>query len=195
QAAERLTELRTTAARKLARAVSAELAPLKLEKAKFRIAVRPRAEAGPTGRDDIAFEVETNAGAGFGALDKIASGGEMARFALAVSVCLADVSPAGTLVFDEADMGVGGAVAAAIGERLAAIGKRKQVLAITHSPQVAASAAKQLRVSKAEAGGETVTSVDALTQKARREEIARMLAGASVTKEARAAADRLLAGA
>ncbi len=195
ETAGRLTELRTVAAKKLAKAVSAELAPLKLEKAKFRIAVKPRAEAGPTGKDDVAFEVETNAGAGFGALDRIASGGEMARFALAVSVCLADVSPAGTLVFDEADMGVGGAVAAAIGERLAIIGKRKQVLAITHSPQVAASAAKQLRVSKAEAGGETVTSVDALTQKARREEIARMLAGASVTKEARAAADRLLAGA
>ena len=194
-AAERLTELRTAASKKLTRAVSAELAPLKLEKAKFRIAVRPRAEAGPTGRDDVAFEVETNAGAGFGSLDKIASGGEMARFALAVSVCLADVSPAGTLVFDEADMGVGGAVAAAIGERLATIGKRKQVLAITHSPQVAASAVRQLRVSKAEAGGETVTSVDALTQTARREEIARMLAGASVTREARAAADRLLAGA
>ena len=195
ETAGRLTELRTVAAKKLAKAVSAELAPLKLEKAKFRIAVKPRAEAGPTGKDDVAFEVETNAGAGFGALDRIASGGEMARFALAVSVCLADVSPAGTLVFDEADMGVGGAVAAAIGERLAIIGKRKQVLAITHSPQVAASAAKQLRVSKAEAGGETVTSVDTLTQKARREEIARMLAGASVTKEARAAADRLLAGA
>jgi len=194
-AAERLTELRTAASKKLTRAVSAELAPLKLEKAKFRIAVRPRTEAGPTGRDDVAFEVETNAGAGFGSLDKIASGGEMARFALAVSVCLADVSPAGTLVFDEADMGVGGAVAAAIGERLATIGKRKQVLAITHSPQVAASAVRQLRVSKSEAGGETVTSVDALTQTARREEIARMLAGASVTREARAAADRLLAGA
>lgn len=192
--AGRLTDLRTAAAKKLAKAVSVELGPLKLEKAKFRIAVRPRVEAGPSGRDDVVFEVETNAGAGFGSLDKIASGGEMARFALAVSVCLADVSPAGTLVFDEADMGVGGAVAAAIGERLAAIGKRKQVLAITHSPQVAASAARQLRVSKAEAGGETVTSVDALTQKARREEIARMLAGASVTKEARAAADRLLAG-
>lgn len=194
EAATRLTDLRTAAAKKLAKAVSVELGPLKLEKAKFRIAVRPRAEPGPGGRDDVVFEVETNAGAGFGSLDKIASGGEMARFALAVSVCLADVSPAGTLVFDEADMGVGGAVAAAIGERLAAIGKRKQVLAITHSPQVAASAVRQLRVSKAEAGGETVTSVDALTQKARREEIARMLAGASVTREARAAADRLLAG-
>jgi DNA repair protein RecN (Recombination protein N) len=193
-AADRLTALRVGAAKKLAKAVMAELPPLKLEKAKFRIAVKPRAEAGANGRDDVAFEVETNPGAGFGALDRIASGGEMARFALAVSVCLADVSPAGTLVFDEADMGVGGAVAAAIGERLATIGRHKQVLAITHSPQVAASASQQLRVSKAEAGGETVTSIDPLTRAARREEIARMLAGASVTREARAAAERLLAG-
>ncbi len=193
-AAGRLTARREAAAKKLARAVSVELAPLKLDKAKFRIAVGPR-EPGPNGCDDIAFEVETNPGAGFGALDRIASGGEMARFALAVSVCLADASPAGTLVFDEADMGVGGAVAAAIGERLAIIGQRQQVVAITHSPQVAAAATKQLRVSKAETAGETVTSVDMLSQKARREEIARMLAGASVTREARAAASRLLAGA
>lgn len=194
-AAMRLTEKRTTAARKLAKAVQGELAPLKLEKARFRIAVAPRAEPGPAGRDDIVFEVETNPGAGFGPLSKIASGGEMARFALAVSVCLADASPAGVLVFDEADMGVGGAVAAAIGERLAVIGKRKQVLAITHSPQVAAAAARQLRVTKAEDGGQIVTSVDVLSQKARREEIARMLSGTNVTREARAAADRLLAGA
>jgi len=194
-AAARLTDRRLAAAKKLARGVSAELPPLKLEKAKFRIAVTARAEPGPAGCDDIAFEVETNPGAGFGALDRIASGGEMARFALAVSVCLADVSPAGTLVFDEADMGVGGAVAAAIGERLAMIGKRQQVVAITHSPQVAAAATRQLRVSKAEAAGETVTSVDMLSAKARKEEIARMLAGASITREARAAASRLLAGA
>lgn len=194
-AAMRLTGKRMAAARKLAKAVQGELAPLKLDKATFRIVVTPRAEAGPAGRDDVVFEVETNPGAGFGPLSRIASGGEMARFALAVSVCLADASPAGTLVFDEADMGVGGAVAAAIGERLAAIGRRKQVLAITHSPQVAAAAARQLRVSKAEDAGEVVTSVDVLSQGGRREEIARMLAGASVTREARAAADRLLAGA
>lgn len=191
----RLTAKREAAAKKLAKAVSAELAPLKLEKAKFRVSVYPRAEPGPAGRDDVAFEVETNAGAGFGSLDKIASGGETARFALAVSVCLAGSSPAGTLVFDEADMGVGGAVAAAIGERLARLGKDKQVLAITHSPQVAAAAARQLKVSKAETAGETTTSIDMLGAKARKEEIARMLAGASVTKEARAAAGRLLAGA
>jgi DNA repair protein RecN (Recombination protein N) len=190
----KLTAKRVAAAKKLARAVADELQPLKLDKAKFRVSVAPRDEGGPFGRDEVAFEVETNAGAGFGPLNRIASGGEMARFALAVSVCLAG-SSAGTLVFDEADMGVGGAVAAAIGERLARLGRDRQVLAITHSPQVAAAAKRQLKVSKADADGETVASVDALTQKARKEEIARMLAGASVTKEARAAAGRLLAGA
>ncbi len=192
--AMQLTAKREVAAKKLAKAVAGELGPLKLEKAKFRVAVTPKAEPGPTGRDEIAFEIETNAGAGFGPLDRIASGGETARFALAVSVCLAGSSPAGTLVFDEADMGVGGAVAAAIGERLALLGRDKQVLAITHSPQVAAAASRQLKVSKADAGGETVTSVDMLGARARKEEIARMLAGASVTREARAAAGRLLAG-
>jgi DNA repair protein RecN (Recombination protein N) len=191
--AARLTAKRQAAASKLAKAVSGELGPLKLGKAKFRVVVAPR-EAGPQGRDEVVFEIETNAGAGFGPLNRIASGGEMARFALAVSVCLAGSSPAGTLVFDEADMGVGGAVAAAIGERLARLGKDRQVLAITHSPQVAAAASRQLKVSKADAGGETLASVDMLTTKARKEEIARMLAGASVTKEARAAAGRLLAG-
>jgi DNA repair protein RecN (Recombination protein N) len=193
--AARLTERRDAAAKRLAAAVAGELGPLKLEKARFRVAVSVRPEAGPLGRDDVAFEVETNAGAGFGALNRIASGGEMVRFALAVSVVLAGVSPAVTLVFDEVDAGVGGAVAAAVGERLSRLAERRQVVAITHSPQVAAAAGRQLRVSKAEAGGETVTSVDALTEKARKEEIARMLAGASVTKEARAAAGRLLAGA
>ena len=192
--ADRLTAKREAAAKKLAKAVAGELAPLKLEKARFRVTVTPREEGGPAGRDEVAFEIETVAGAGYGALNRIASGGEMARFALAVSVCLAGASPAGTLVFDEADMGVGGAVAAAIGERLARLGENRQVLAITHSPQVAAAAARQLKVSKAEADGETVASVDMLTSKARKEEIARMLAGASVTKEARAAAGRLLAG-
>jgi DNA repair protein RecN (Recombination protein N) len=191
----KLTSKREAAAKKLAKAVAGELGPLKLDRAKFRVSVAPRDEGGPFGRNEVAFEIETNAGAGFGPLNRIASGGEMARFALAVSVCLAGSSSAGTLVFDEADMGVGGAVAAAIGERLARLGRDRQVLAITHSPQVAAAATRQLKVSKADADGETVASVDALTQKARKEEIARMLAGASVTKEARAAAGRLLAGA
>lgn len=194
-AAARLTAKRQAAAKKLARAVGEELEPLKLGKAKFRVAVTPRAEAGPTGQDDVAFEIETNPGAGFGPLARIASGGEMARFALAVSVCLAGASPAPTLVFDEADMGVGGAVAAAIGERLSRLGQARQVLAITHSPQVAAAAARQLRVSKAVSEGGVITSIDPLGRKERQEEIARMLAGASVTREARAAAGRLLAGA
>ncbi len=194
-AAEKLTARRQAAARKLAKAVGEELEPLKLGKAKFRISVTPRSEPGPSGCDDVAFEVETNPGAGFGPLARIASGGETARFALAVSVCLAGASTAPTLVFDEADMGVGGAVAAAIGERLARLGQTRQVLAITHSPQVAAAASRQLRVSKAISEGRTVTSIEPLDRKARREEIARMLAGASVTREARAAAGRLLAGA
>jgi DNA repair protein RecN (Recombination protein N) len=195
EAAGKLTARRTAAAKKLAKAVAEELTPLKLEKAKFRVAVTARAEAGPMGRDEVAFEVETNADAGFGALNRIASGGEVARFALALSVALAGASPCGTLMFDEADMGVGGAVAAAVGERLAKLARDRQVLAITHSPQVAAAATRQLRVSKAEADGEVVASVDTLAGRARKEEIARMLAGASVTKEARAAAGRLLAGA
>jgi DNA repair protein RecN (Recombination protein N) len=193
-ASGKLTAKREAAAKELAKAVAHELAPLKLEKAKFRVAVAPR-EPGPQGRDEIAFEIETNPGAGFGPLNRIASGGEMARFALAISVVLAGSSSCGTLVFDEADMGVGGAVAAAVGERLARLGKDRQVLAITHSPQVAAAAARQLRVSKAEAGGEIIASVDMLGRQARKEEIARMLAGANVTREARAAAGRLLAGA
>jgi DNA repair protein RecN (Recombination protein N) len=196
EAAARLSARREAAGKKLARAVAAELAPLKLDKARFRVAIthRAEAEAGPTGLDDVAFEIATNAGADFAPLNRIASGGELARFALAVSVCLAGASPCRTLVFDEADVGVGGAVAAAIGERLSALARDRQVLAITHSPQVAAAATHQWRIAKDEAGGEVATSVDVLAPRARREEIARMLAGASVTREARAAASRLLAG-
>jgi DNA repair protein RecN (Recombination protein N) len=194
--AARLSARREAAGRKLAKTVAAELAPLKLEKARFRVAIshRDEADAGPTGLDDVAFEIATNAGAEFAPLNRIASGGELARFALAISVCLAGASPCRTLVFDEADVGVGGSVAAAIGERLSALARDRQVLAITHSPQVAAAAAHQWRIAKDDAGGEVATSVDVLAPKARREEIARMLAGASVTKEARAAAGRLLAG-
>lgn len=196
QAAAVLSAKREAGGRRLARAVAAELPPLKLERARFRVAItrRDEAEAGPGGLDDIVFEIATNAGADFAPLNRIASGGELARFALAVSVCLVGASPCGTLVFDEADVGVGGAVAAAIGERLSALARDRQVLAITHSPQVAAAATHQWRIVKDEAGGETATSVNVLAPRARREEIARMLAGASVTREARAAATRLLAG-
>lgn len=192
EAAAKLTARREAAAKKLAKAVMAELPPLKLDKARFQVAVSPRAEPGPAGRDDVAFEIATNAGGDFGPLDRIASGGELARVSLAVSVVLAGASAA-TLVFDEADAGVGGAVAAAVGQRLAKLGETRQVLAITHSPQVAAAADRQWRISKAEADGATDTSVEVLKAKARKEEIARMLAGASVTKEARAAAGKLLA--
>jgi DNA repair protein RecN (Recombination protein N) len=139
--------------------VQAELAPLKLEKPGGDQPSR-RGDAGPTA-DDIAFEVATNVGTAFRAMNKVASG-ELARCSLAISVCLAGTSPCGTLVFDEADVGDGGAVAAAVGERLADLGRTRQVLAITHSPQVAAAAGRQLRVAKAEAGGETVTSVEEL---------------------------------
>lgn len=195
-AAARLTARREAAARKLAKSVMAELAVLKLEKARFRAAVtpKPEAEAGPSGLDEIGFEIETVAGAGFAPLARIASGGELARISLALAVCLAGASPVGTMVFDEADVGVGGAVAAAIGERLARLGVDRQVLAITHSPQVAAAAARQWRIARSEAQGGPSASIDRLAPKERREEIARMLSGAKVTREARAAADRLLAG-
>jgi DNA repair protein RecN (Recombination protein N) len=194
-AAEKLSARREAAGRRLAKAVAGELAPLKLGAARFRVQVgrRDLGEAGPMGLDDVAFEIATQPGADFAPLMRIASGGEMARFSLAISVCLAGSSPCGTLVFDEADVGVGGAVAAAIGERLARLGRERQVLAITHSPQVAAAAARHWRIAKREADGEMATSVEILAAKERREEIARMLSGASVTREARAAADRLLA--
>ncbi len=192
-----LSARRNAAGRKLAKAVAGELAALKLERARFRVQVtrRDEAEASAAGLDDVVFEIATNAGADFGPLAKIASGGELARFALAVSVCLAGDAPAGVLVFDEADVGVGGAVAAAIGERLGKLGQTRQVLAITHSPQVAAAASHQWRIAKDDTPDGTTATAAVLAPRARREEIARMLAGANVTREARAAASRLLAGA
>ncbi len=195
-AAGRLTQKRKAGARKLARAVARELVPLKLGKTKFRVAISEQDEtqAGPSGLNEIAFEIATNGAEAFGPLTQIASGGEMARLSLAISVCLARASSSATLVFDEADVGVGGAVAAAVGQRLAKLGLDRQVLAITHSPQVAAAAGQQLRVAKSEARGQIRTSIDVLEPKDRKEEIARMLAGAEVTREARAAAGRLLAG-
>lgn len=196
-AANRLTQKRRAGAKKLEQAVAKEFGPLKLGKTKFRVAISEQglAEAGPSGLNEIAFEIATNGAAEFGPLTRIASGGEMARLSLAISVCLARASSCETLVFDEADVGVGGAVAAAVGERLAKLGEDRQVLAITHSPQVAAAAVQQIRVAKSEARGRVQTSVDVLAPGARKEEIARMLAGAEVTREARAAAGRLLAGA
>lgn len=197
-AAQGLSGKREKSAKALSRAVQAELSPLKLGKAKFRVNIAPLAEAdaGPGGLDDIRFEIETNPGAGFAPLQKIASGGELARFSLALKMCVAHGADAGVLIFDEADVGVGGAVAAAIGERLHFLSGDRQVLAITHSPQVAAAAKSQWRIFKGEGeGGAMETDIDVLGAKDRREEIARMLAGAQVTREARAAANRLLAGA
>jgi DNA repair protein RecN (Recombination protein N) len=190
-----LSKARGRAARDMERSVNAELAPLKLERAEFSVAiVSDPANVAADGIDRIEFHVRTNPGSRAGPLMKVASGGELARFMLALKVALADRGSAPTLVFDEIDSGVGGAVADAIGQRLARLAARAQVLAVTHAPQVAARSTSHFRIAKAAIGkGERVaTSVLALDDKARREEIARMLAGATITEEARAAARRLI---
>ena len=190
-AADRLSKQRREAAVKLDAAVAAELAPLKLDSAKFRTAIVPT-EAGPSGTDRIEFEVSTNPGAPFGPLTRIASGGELSRFILALKVALAEAGSAATMIFDEVDRGVGGAVASAIGERLARLAQQSQVLVVTHSPQVAARAAHHYRIEKSHGDEGTRTSVRKLDAAERREEIARMLSGASITEEARAQAAKLL---
>ncbi|WP_199556174.1 DNA repair protein RecN [Sandaracinobacteroides hominis] len=187
--ARELTAARQAAASKLDAAVNAELPALKLEAARFRTAIQP-APASAVGADQVRFEIATNAGTDFGPLTKIASGGEMSRFTLALKVSLARTGTAGTLIFDEIDRGVGGATANAIGARLARVAESAQVLVVTHSPQVAAAGAHHFRISKA-AGR---TEIFALQPEDRRDEIARMLSGAEVTAEARAQAERLLAG-
>lgn len=194
QAASRLSDLRRNASARLDRAVTAELAPLKLDRAQFRtrLDALPEGDWGPEGAERVQFEVSTNPGAPFGAIGRIASGGELSRFMLALRVALAQVGGAGTLVFDEVDAGVGGATAAAVGERLARLGHEVQVLVVTHSPQVAARGDRHWRVSKSDGDGGALTRVTALDDAARREEIARMLSGARVTEEARAAADSLI---
>jgi DNA repair protein RecN (Recombination protein N) len=197
-AAARLSDLRRKAARKLEKAVAAELPALKLERAAFLVGLDSDPERrGEEGVDEVAFTVRTNPGAEPGPLMKVASGGELARFLLALKVALADRGSAATLVFDEIDTAVGGAVADAIGVRLARLAERVQVLSVTHAPQVAARAGAHLLVAKkaAKGGNAVVTSLTPLDAAARREEIARMLAGATVTDEARAAADRLIRGA
>lgn len=191
-AAHRLTQARQSAAGRLETAIAAELVPLKLGRATIRVALIPlaEAEAGAAGAERVEFEAETNPGAGFGQLRKVASGGELARVSLALKCALAEAGSAGTLIFDEADQGVGGAVAAAIGERFEHLARTRQVFAVTHSPQVAAAADGHLLVEKrAEAGETSLTLLDACE---RREEIARMLSGAEITDEARAAAGRLM---
>jgi DNA repair protein RecN (Recombination protein N) len=190
-AAAELSAKRRQAAQRLDEAVAAELHPLKLDAARFRTSIG-EAEAGPFGTDRIEFEVSTNPGSPFGPLTKIASGGELSRFILALKVALAEAGSAGTMIFDEIDRGVGGAVASAIGERLARLAKQSQVLVVTHSPQVAARAAHHFRIEKAHGPEGTRTTVRRLDADERREEIARMLSGAAVTDEARAQAARLL---
>jgi DNA repair protein RecN (Recombination protein N) len=189
--AKALSERRHAAAAKLDAAVESELAPLKLDSARFRTAL-VEAEAGPSGTDRVEFEVSTNPGAPFGPLTKIASGGELSRFILALKVALAEAGSAATIIFDEIDRGVGGAVASAIGERLARLAKDSQVLVVTHSPQVAARASHHYRIEKSLGDGGNRTVVRRLSAEERREEIARMLSGASITEEARAQASRLL---
>ena len=196
-AAASVSQARAEAAARLDRAVAGELAPLRLEKARFRTVLTPLAEAewGKHGVERVHFEVATNPGAGFGPLARIASGGELSRFMLALKLVLAGTSSVPTLIFDEVDSGIGGAVAAAVGERLQRLGAGLQVLVVTHSPQVAARGAHHWRVAKAEAQRAAVTRVVELDADDRQEEIARMLSGSTVTAEARAAAASLIAGA
>jgi DNA repair protein RecN (Recombination protein N) len=194
-AAAALSERRRRTAEKLDRAVNGELKPLKLERARFSTEIASDSEAGGShGIDRIEFWVQTNPGTRPGPLMKIASGGELARFLLALKVVLADRGSAPTLVFDEIDTGVGGAVADAIGVRLARLAGRAQVIAVTHAPQVAARAERHFLITKEalDKGRRVATRVSEVAADKRREEIARMLAGAEITAEARAAAERLI---
>ncbi|MCA3699083.1 MAG: DNA repair protein RecN [Brevundimonas sp.] len=195
-AASLLSSAREAAAERLERAVAEELGPLKLERARFRVALEPVAEGrrGPLGVETARFEIATNAGSPFGPLDAIASGGELARFALAMKAALAgrEDQRQPVMIFDEVDQGVGGAVAEAVGQRLKRLSSGAQVLVVTHSPQVAARGHAHWKVRKADANGQTTTTVDALSDAERHEEIARMLSGAVITDEARGAARALI---
>jgi len=194
-AAETLSAARRDAAQKLERSVNSELRPLRLERAAFSVEIASEGDnGGPHGVDRVEFWVQTNPGTRPGPLMKIASGGELARFLLALKVVLANRGSAPTLVFDEVDTGAGGAVADAIGVRLARLASRAQVIAVTHAPQVAARADRHYLISKStvEKGRRVATRVIEVAAEKRREEIARMLAGAEITAEARAAAERLI---
>ena len=190
-AATALSDARRKSASALDKAVMVELAPLRMERAVFRTELAP-ADPGPEGTDAVAFTVATNPGAPSGPLNKIASGGELSRFLLALKVCLSGDDSARTMIFDEIDRGVGGATADAVGRRLAALAQGGQVLVVTHSPQVAARAAHHWRVQKQVTGDQTLSSVVPLADPDRVDEIARMVAGDTVTDEARAAARALL---
>lgn len=190
-AAAALTQARKTSAKTLDAAVAAELPPLKMERAQFRTDIQSTGESAG-GVDQVRFLVSTNPGTAIGPLDKVASGGEMARFALAIKVALAGKNDA-VMVFDEVDQGVGGAVAAAVGKRLSRLADHAQVFTVTHSPQVAACANNQFRIEKSSVGETTTTSVMPISDDDREEEIARMLSGELITQEARAAARQLMA--
>ena len=195
--AQKVQQARINAAKKLDKAVAAELKPLKLDAARFQTSVTelPDDKWGASGMEAVEFLIATNPGADFAPLAKIASGGELSRFILALKVALAEKGGAATIIFDEIDRGVGGAVASAIGERLARLASAEgQLLAVTHSPQVAARGNTHYLIAKASSGTVTKTSVQLLDDAGRQEEIARMLSGAEVTPEARAQADRLLEG-
>ena len=192
--ADRVHAARIEAAARLDAAVAGELAPLKLNAARFRTVVAELDDAqwSSSGRDRVEFEISTNPGAPFAPLAKIASGGELSRFILALKVALAEEGGAATMIFDEIDRGVGGAVASAIGDRLHRLSRATQLLVVTHSPQVAARGDRHLLIAKAHDGIVTRTGVRPLTSDERREEIARMLSGAEITDEARAQARRLI---
>ncbi len=196
-AAAALSRARGKAAKALVAAVEKELPALKLDKARFLVdlAALPREDWGPAGAESVTFAAATNPGTPPGPLDKIASGGELSRFLLAINLALGADGEALSLVFDEVDSGVGGATAAAVGARLKRLAADRQVLCVTHSPQVAALADSHFLVAKSSKRGKTTTAVVPLDETARREEIARMLSGAEVTEEARAAAGRLLGAA
>ncbi|WP_026940984.1 DNA repair protein RecN [Hellea balneolensis] len=191
KAAFALSKAREKSAQTLDKAVMRELPPLKMERAQFITHIETGDETA-LGVDKVRFQVSTNPGTALGPLDKIASGGEMARFALAIKVALAGKNDA-VMVFDEVDQGVGGAVADAVGKRLARLSKSAQVFVVTHSPQVAAAANHQYRIEKSSTGSTTTTNVTLVADDAREEEIARMLAGETITQEARAAARQLMA--
>ena len=195
KAAQALSVQRYEAATELETSVNAELPPLKLERARFIVSMeRDETARGPEGFDHVEFWVETNPGTRPGPMMKVASGGELSRFMLALKVSLADRGSAPTLVFDEIDTGVGGAVADAIGQRLARLAGKVQVLSVTHAPQVAARAVTHFLIAKGDAGktGKIATRVITIDEAHRREEIARMLSGAEITEEARAAASKLM---
>ena len=192
-AAARLTAIRAEAAGRLEAAMAVELEPLRLGRAVFRVGIEP-AEPGPEGADRVRFTAATNPGAPPGPIERVASGGELSRFLLALKVCLSARGQEITLIFDEIDRGVGGATADAVGRRLQALGETGQVLVVTHSPQVAARGAWHWQVGKTATPGATRTEIAGLDMSQRVEEIARMLAGDTITEEARAAARSLLDG-